>query len=184
LDYTGQTALSMRALQLYAPKAGRAAYEKSIRLAASWLANAQPVTNDDRGWRLAGLAWAGTDQAATRKAMQEVLAVQRSDGGWSDLASTESTAYATGKALVALQIGGLPVSDAAYQRGVRFLLNTQLEDGSWYVKTRALGFQPYFDAGFPHGYDQWISAAGTNWAAMALTLALPEAAPVTASRLP
>jgi len=42
--------------------------------------------------------------------------------------------------------------------------------GSWYVKTRALAFQPWFDAGFPHGYDQWISAAGTNWAAMALTL--------------
>ena len=40
LNYIGQTALSMRALQLYAPKAGRPAYEKSIQLAASWLAQA------------------------------------------------------------------------------------------------------------------------------------------------
>ena len=43
----------------------------------------------------------------------------------------------------------------------------QLEDGSWYVKTRALGFQPYFDNGFPHGVDQWISGAATGWATMA-----------------
>ena len=83
----------------------------------------------------------------------------------------ESTAYATGKALVALQAAGLPVSDPAYQRGVQFLLTSQLEDGSWYVRTRAAGLQPYFDNGFPHGVDQWISAAGTSWATMALTLA-------------
>ena len=67
----------------------------------------------------------------------------------------------------------LPASDAAYQRAVKFLLNTQQEDGSWYVKTRAMAFQPYFDAGFPHGFDQWISAAGTSWATMALSLASP-----------
>jgi hypothetical protein len=81
-------------------------------------------------------------------------------------------------------MGGLPVSDAAYQRGVHYLLRTQQQDGSWYVKTRALAFQPWFDAGFPYGYDQWISAAGTGWSAMALALALPEAKPVTASRIP
>ena len=39
---------------------------------------------------------------------------------------------------------------------------------------RALAFQPDFDPGFPHGHDQFISQAGTNWAAMALTMALPE----------
>jgi hypothetical protein len=85
----------------------------------------------------------------------------------------ESGAYATGKSLVALQTAGLSVSDAAYERGVRFLLNTQQEDGSWYVKSRAMAFQPYFDGGFPHGFDQWISTAGTNWATMALLLASP-----------
>jgi hypothetical protein len=67
---------------------------------------------------------------------------------------------------------------------VSWLLSRQQQDGSWYVKTRALAFQPYFDAGFPNGHDQWISAAATNWAAMALTLALPDSANVTASRMP
>jgi len=41
------------------------------------------------------------------------------------------------------------------------------------VRTRSFPFQPYKESGFPHGKDQWISAAGTSWAAMALSLALP-----------
>src|SRR5258708_6131073 len=170
-DYIGQTALSMRALQLYAPKTDKAAYDRAIQLAAVWLAKAQSTNNDDRSFRLLGLAWYGKDKGATRTAMRELLAKQRPDGGWSDLDSMESSAYGTGKSLFALQTAGLPVSDAAYERGVRFLLNTQVEDGSWYVKTRAMAFQPYFDAGFPHGFDQWISAAGSSWATMALSLA-------------
>src|SRR5262249_10474432 len=170
-DYTGQTALSMRALQLYAPKIDRAGYEKTIQLAAAWLAKAEPTTNEDQTWRPLGVAWAARDKAAIKKAQRELLAAQRSDGGWSDLASMDSNAYSTGRALVALQTTGFPVSHPAYQRGVQFLLKNQLEDGSWYVKSRAAGLQPYFDGGFPHGVDQWISAAGTSWATMALTLA-------------
>src|SRR5262249_14485198 len=110
-DYIGQTALSMRALQLYAPKTAKAAYDKSIQLAAAWLSKAQSRNNDDRGWRLLGLAWAGGDKDARQKAMRELLAAQRSDGGWSDIETMESTAYATGKALFALHSAGLPVSD-------------------------------------------------------------------------
>jgi ankyrin repeat protein len=170
-DYIGQTALSMRALQLYAPAAEKPAYERAVQMAAAWLANAQSVSNEDRSYRLLGLAWAGRDKAATEKAMKEVLAKQRPDGGWADADSMESSAFATGKSLYALQTAGLPASDAAYQRAVKFLLNTQLEDGSWYVRSRAMAFQPYFDSGFPHGFNQWISAAGTSWATMALSQA-------------
>lgn len=180
LDYIAQTALAMRALQLYAPVTSKAVCEKSVRLAASWLARARSYNNDDRSWRLTGLAWAGTDPAATKKAMKELLDAQRPDGGWSDLPSMQSTPYAAGRSLVALHLGGLPVSDSAYQRGIKFLLDTQQKDGSWYVKTRALTFQPYFDGSFPHDYDQWMSAAGSSWATMALTLALPESEALTA----
>jgi ankyrin repeat protein len=174
LDHVGETALAMRALQLYAPKTDAGVYQRSIQMAASWLANAKSYSNDDRGWRVAGLAWAGTDKAELQKAMRELLAAQKADGSWSDQPTMESTGYSTGKSLVALAIGGLPTSDAAYQRGVKWLLSHQEKDGTWYIQTRALGFQPYFDAGFPHGHDQWISTAGTNWATMALTLTLPE----------
>ena len=87
----------------------------------------------------------------------------------------ESNAFATGKALVSLRAAGVPTSDAAFQHGVKFLLDTQQEDGSWYVRSRALAFQPYFDNGYPHGYDQWISAAGAGWATAALSLAVAPA---------
>lgn len=55
-----------------------------------------------------------------------------------------------------------------------YLLRTQLDDGSWLVRSRTMPLQPYKESGFPHGRDQWISAAGTSWAAIALGLTQPE----------
>jgi hypothetical protein len=54
---------------------------------------------------------------------------------------------------------------------VAFLLRTQLPDGSWHVASRAPKFQPYFQSGFPHDHDQWISGCATAWAAIALSYA-------------
>jgi hypothetical protein len=145
-------------------------------MAAEWIAKAEPTVEEDRVWRLIGLVWAAKNKDATQKSLRELLARQRGDGGWSDMPSTDSSSYATGKALFALKLAGLSASNPAYQRGVQFLLNSQQEDGSWFVKSRAMGFQPYFDSGFPYQYDQWISAAGTAWATIALTGASPEPA--------
>lgn len=163
------TATSMRALQAYGFKAQRPEYEKAVQKAAEWLKQTAPQTTQDRTFQLLGLAWAGGNKEAIEKAAQQLLAKQRPDGGWGQLTTMPSDAYATGQALVALnEAAGIEVSDSAYQHGVQYLLDTQLEDGSWYVKSRAIPFQPYFESGFPHGPDQWISAAATNWAAMAL----------------
>ena len=41
--------------------------------------------------------------------------------------------------------------EAQYQRGVRYLVDSQMEDGSWLVRTRSPSFQPYFESDFPHG---------------------------------
>ncbi|HET9402192.1 MAG TPA: hypothetical protein VFO34_14705, partial [Candidatus Acidoferrales bacterium] len=46
-----------------------------------------------------------------------------------------------------------------------------LADGSWFVRSRAIPLQPYFESGFPHAHDQFVSAAGTNWATRALAMA-------------
>jgi ankyrin repeat protein len=174
-DYIGQTALAMRALQLYRPKGHEAEYDRAVARAAAWITQAKPGTTEDHLWKLLGLAWAGRDKNAIRGEQREVLAMQRSDGGWADLPTMTSNAYATGRALVALEAAGLPVSDPAYQHGMSYLLKTQMADGSWFVQTRALGFQPYFETGFPHGVNQSISAAGTSWATMALILGSPPA---------
>jgi len=162
------TATAMRAVQVYMLKPQKAEYEKSVQLAADWLAKAQPVTTEDRVFQVLGLAWAGRQEIA-RQPARDLLREQRSDGGWGQTPLLPSDAYATGQALVALmEAGALKPSDAAYKRGAQFLMNTQMEDGSWYVRSRTIPFQPYFDGGFPYGPDQFISAAATNWATMAL----------------
>ena len=164
------TATSMHAIQIYGRK--NAGSESSVRRAAAWLEKTQPVTTDDRAFQLLGMGWAGAGKDQIRRAADGLLAGQRSDGGWAQLPSMKSDAYATGEVLVSLkESGALPSSDPAYQRGIKFLLNTQLADGSWYVHTHALRIQPHFESGFPHGRDQFISAAATNWATQALALA-------------
>ena len=124
--------------------------------------------------QLLGLHWAKENSPAVARLAQALLAEQRPDGGWAQLAALESDAYATGQAMVALRRAGLlSTSDPAWQRAVDFLLRTQLEDGSWLVRTRTYPVQRPKENGFPHGKNQWISAAGTSWAAMALSLSLP-----------
>ncbi len=169
------TATSIRSLQVYGPKAQRAKYEIAVRRAADWLMRAQPETTQDRVFRLLGLVWAGVgaDDGLIKKGVSDLIARQRADGGWSQLPSLASDAYATGEALVALkQAGALSVTDLVFKRGIEYLLQTQLEDGSWYVRSRVIPLQPYFEGGFPHGHDQWVSAAATNWAATALALTI------------
>jgi len=62
--------------------------------------------------------------------------------------------------------------DAVARRGLDYLLKTQLKDGSWFVARRAVPLQPYTDAGFPHGRDQFISASATHLATQALLYSL------------
>jgi N-acyl-D-amino-acid deacylase len=162
------TALSLRAIQLY----GRGENDRIAR-ASRWLRAATPRTTEERAMQLLGLAWSKAPADDIRTSMKALLAEQRQDGGWGQLATLETDAYATGQALVALHTAGHAVASAEYQRGIAFLMRTQFPDGSWLVRTRSNPFQAPKDSGFPHGKNQWISAAGTSWAAMALSLALP-----------
>jgi hypothetical protein len=163
--------MTLRALQLYGPPGRKKEFAERIRRAAAWLSAHPERTSQEKVMRVLGLAWAGVDASILDDAARTLLAEQRPDGGWSQMPALESDAYATGQSLVALyQAGALKPSSPAYSRGVAFLLDTQLLDGSWHVRSRAFGFQPYFESGYPHGPDQWISAAGGAWATMALAL--------------
>ena len=167
------TALTLRALQLYPPQGQNEEVKRRVGRAREWLVVATPKTSEERVFQLLGLGWANARKSDIEKAVKGLLAEQRADGGWAQLSTLESDAYATGQAIVALhQAGGLRVTDPACRRGIKFLLKTQFNDGSWLVLTRALPVQRYFESGFPHGKNQFISAAGTAWAAMALTLTI------------
>lgn len=168
------TALSIRSLRLYGMPGRKAEFEKRIALAAAFLRDSEPATTEDAVMRLWGLHWSGASWRETAEAAREVLRLQRAGGGWAQLPALSSDAYTTGKALVALaDTGHVKTSDAAFRRGTAYLRDTQFGDGSWRVETRAFPFQPLTDTGFPHGRDQWISAAATSWAAMALMLEEP-----------
>ncbi len=166
------TALTVRNMRYYIPAVMHNEMQQRIDKARNWLMQTKPEANEEKAFQLLGLTWSNGDKKIIAQQAKKLLAAQHADGGWSQLDSLKSDAYATGQSLYALnQSGQLNVTATAYQKAIAFLLRTQLADGSWLVKTRAIAFVPYVTSGFPHGDDQFISAAGTNWAIMALTLA-------------
>ncbi len=170
-DFT-TTAYAIFALNTYTPEVQRADSEARVARARSWLLEAKPQTTHERAFHLLGLVWSKAGRDSLEKAARGIQAMQRKDGGWSQLPAMPSDAYATGMTLYALYEGGVPVTDSTYQAGLRYLLDTQAPDGTWHVKTRSLPVQPYFESGYPYGHDQWISAAGAAYATMAIAAAV------------
>jgi ankyrin repeat protein len=175
-DYSDvtSTASAIRALKLYAPPTMKSKIDRQLAKATTWLRGYEAQSTEERAMQILGLHWAGLGKAETDKLAQVLLAEQRADGGWAQLPTLESDAYATGLALNALkQAEAIPATNVAYQSGVKFLLKNQLADGSWWVKTRVSPVQVAIDDIFPHGQDQWISTVATGWASMALMEAEP-----------
>ncbi len=174
-DFT-PTYLALRALRHWGTAAQKDRIDKRIAATRAWLLTAKAKDTEDRVFRLWGLQAASVEGQDLRAAVRELVRGQRPDGGWAQLDGRDSDAYATGTALVALhQAGALATSDPVYQGGVAFLRKQQQADGSWRVRSRSRPFQTYFESGFPHGKDQFISMAASGWAATALALACPPA---------
>ena len=175
MEYTAITftATALRAMQLFALPGRAAEFKDRIQRASHWLAAQTPRDTEEHALRLMGLAWAGTGKPALDQAAKALIALQREDGGWAQTSTLYTDAYATGQSLYALHLAGIPASEAAYQRGVSFLLKTQRPNGSWYVASRSHPVQPLFDASYPYIHHQWISAAAGAWSTMALLAAMP-----------
>lgn len=168
------TFLAVRALNAYSEKTQKALVSARITQARQWLEKTTPIDTEDKVFRL----WAMKETGSTVKLIQEaadsLAAEQREDGGWAQLPGMKSDAYATGSVLTVLSlVGGVAANTSGYQRGIKYLIDTQLPDGSWHVVSRSKPFQPYFESGFPHGKDQFISMAASSWATSALILTAP-----------
>jgi hypothetical protein len=167
------TFLAIRGLQKFGTPEQKERIKKRLSEARQWLHDTPAKDNEDRVFRLHGLHIAGADIEEVLAARTELARTQRADGGWSQTDDLASDAYATGSALAALhQAGDLPVNDSAYQRGLKFLVKSQRDDGTWLVASRSKPFQIYFESGFPHGKDQFISMSASSWATTALALAV------------
>jgi len=183
------TALGVRAIQLYAHPSQKKELVQHVALARQWFLSHKPIDTEERTYKLLGLKWSGGDRASIAAATRDLQSVQQADGGWPSLDGRETDAYSTAQALVALHDGGgVPITDANWQRGIEWLLKTQAADGSWHTKTRlyppAPLSPPYFESGLPYGHDQFLSAQGGGWAVMALAYALGPAKPVVPEPLP
>jgi ankyrin repeat protein len=163
------TSEAVLALERYGIPARAAEFRERVTRASAWLQKATPHNTYQHALQLLALSAAGVGKDAVKRVADSLVAQQRSDGGWAGNPNLGSDAHSTGVALHALrEIGFLSADGPAHRRGVQYLLSTQYPDGSWHVRSRAAGFQPYFQSGFPFEHDQWISAAATAWAAEAL----------------
>jgi hypothetical protein len=172
------TALAVRGLLAFGRPEHRERIAGRVEAARGWLLKTPARDTEDRVFRLLGLRAAGAAPEDVRLAAEDLARTQRADGGWGQTDAMASDAYATGSALAALHSGaGVPVTDPVYRRGVAYLLRTQLDDGSWLVRSRTFKVQPHYESGFPHAADQFISCAATGWAATALALACPPGGP-------
>jgi ankyrin repeat protein len=167
------TALAVRGLNRFAPKGRAKELEGRTEQARTWLRHARTRETEDMAFRLLGLHWASAAQPRIAEARDALLAQQRADGGWGQLPTLESDAYASGLALFALHEGsGIAAGESSFRRGVEYLLKTQLADGSWFVQTRSFPLQPFVETHFPHERSQFISLAATCWASISLNLAV------------
>lgn len=167
------TFVALRGLQKFGTQQQQVEIEARKKQVRQWVLAEKPAELEDHVFRLWTLPYMDVDQETLGAQTAELVGQQREDGGWAQKSEMNSDAYATGTSLVVLlEVAGLPVEHSAVQRGIKYLLDAQQKDGSWQVVSRAKPFQTYYETGFPHGKDQFISISASSWATLALLLTL------------
>jgi len=111
-----------------APESLRAALAK----AEAWLAGQKLSGNlQDRVFKLLLAARGGKPREELQAMADELLSLQRADGGWAQNADMPSDAYATGQTLYVLSLAGQTAQRPEIKRAIDFLVAGQKPDGSW-----------------------------------------------------
>ena len=173
-DFT-TTYLAIRALKYYGNPEQQISVQERFDNALKWLLDTAPVTVEDRVFHLRSLDYLDAPPASLKLHAESLIEMQQPDGGWAQTEGMDSDPYATATVMVGLiRTRQITPESIPYQRGLSFLLKHQTDRGSWHVVSRSKPFQKYFETGFPHEKDQFISTTATAWATIALLLALPE----------
>ncbi|MBM4077662.1 MAG: terpene cyclase/mutase family protein, partial [Planctomycetes bacterium] len=163
------TYVALRAIDRFSTTDQKDEFLERRKIVIQWIHDLQPDETEDLTFLLKLLHLVHADSETIARTVKLLNNRQRDDGGWSQKDDMLSDAYATSTVLVALhREGDVPLNDPSIVRGVNYLIGTQRDDGSWHVTTRAKPFQEYFESGFPHQKDQFISITATAWATLAL----------------
>jgi hypothetical protein len=110
----------------------------ALAKATAWLADRKPSDNiQDKVFAVLLAARAGKPRGEMQSTADQLLAVQRADGGWSQKADLASDAYATGQTLYVLSLAGFTAERPEIARAIDFLVATQKPDGSWPMTSRS-----------------------------------------------
>ena len=150
-----------------APESQRAALAKAV----AWLDAAKPSDlHQDKALKLLLAIRSGKSRDTMQAAIDELLALQRADGGWSQtVPELKSDAFATGQTLYVLSLAGATAERPEIKRGIDFLVATQKPDGSWPMISRTT------PNGSPGGAKLLtpITCAASSWATLGLARLAP-----------
>jgi hypothetical protein len=154
-----------------APKAQREALAKGV----AWLGAAKRSDiHQDKALSLLLGVRSGKPRKALQATIDELLALQRADGGWSQtVPEPKSDAFATGQTLYVLSLAGLTAERPEIKRGLDFLVATQKPDGSWPMISRAT---PDGSPGSAKLLTP-ITCAASSWATLGLARLVPKEKP-------
>ena len=118
-----------------APESQRAALSKAI----AWLDAAKlSDIHQNKVMKVLMGARSGKPRQTMQTTIDELLALQRADGGWSQtVPELKSDAFATGQTLYVLSLAGYSAERPEIKRAIDFLVATQKPDGSWPMTSRS-----------------------------------------------
>ena len=151
-----------------APESQRAALSKAI----AWLDAAKPSDlHQDKVLKVLLGARSGKPRETMQTTIDELLALQRADGGWSQtVPELKSDAFATGQTLYVLSLAGYTAERPEIKRGIDFLVATQTPDGSWPMISRST---PDGSPGSSKLLTP-ITCAASSWATLGLARLAPK----------
>jgi hypothetical protein len=150
------------------PEAQHAALSKAI----AWLDSARPSDlHQDKVLKVLLGIHSGKPREALQPTIDELLALQRADGGWSQtVPGWKSDAFATGQTLYVLSLAGSTAQRSEIQRGIDFLVATQKPDGSWPMLSRST---PNGEPGSAKLLTP-ITCTASSWATLGLARLMPK----------
>ena len=150
------------------PESKREALAKAI----AWLdAATLSDIHQDKVLKVLLEARSGKSRETMQSTIDELLALQRADGGWSQtVPELKSDAFATGQTLYVLSLAGYTAEQSEIKRGIDFLVATQTSDGSWPMISRST------PDGSPGSSTLLtpITCAASSWATLGLARLAPK----------